>query len=408
MSYPSKPIGAPDVSRRIDDIEVLRAVAVLMVAASHENALLFWRAGKPPTSLLDYFGFGCGVDVFFVISGFVIARSLMAELIDNKDRIEAFRISVAFWIRRAFRLLPLAWLWATVTLLAVRYFNKSSHLGPLDVNFNSFVAAMTETMNFRAHELESSGRPVGTLVVYWSLSLEEQFYLVFPLFLIFLSTAKRARTVAIALFVIQFLIPDRNWPTLLWFTRTDGLLLGIFIAMSESSAFRGGFEPRFLGGSRLARWLFLPIIVFLLGGINNGRVTLLVQQQVIVVLSGALVWAASFNRSYIMNRGILKKIFVWIGGRSYAIYVSQNFFFALPHELMVRFAPNITPDSRLTLPFMIISAVPMCITAELIYRFYERPLRIKGQVLAQQYLRKKDAFPPVGLEAAHEDKVTGT
>src|SRR5579885_546467 len=97
---------------RIDDIEALRAVAILFVVFSHLPALLTW-----PNSKLDYlhnyFAFWTGVDLFFAISGFVIARELVPKLAAAADGSseQVWRIILAFWIKRAWRILPSAWTW---------------------------------------------------------------------------------------------------------------------------------------------------------------------------------------------------------------------------------------------------------------------------------------------------------
>ena len=105
-------------TRRIMDIEVLRAVAVLGVLFHHLQGSLF----TDPVPLLERVHAWAqpwwGVDLFFAISGFVIARSLIPALQGCSTRQEYWEQTRNFWLRRAFRLLPSAWLWLALMLLA--------------------------------------------------------------------------------------------------------------------------------------------------------------------------------------------------------------------------------------------------------------------------------------------------
>ena len=149
----------------IPAIDGLRALAVASVFAYHAD--VGWARG----------GF-LGVDVFFVISGFLITALLLAEW-----RRDAWLDVVDFWKRRALRLLPavlvlLVGVWVVVPLLAPEQGGRLQG----DVR-----AALTYVSNWRLifeHQsyFEAAGRPP-VLQHLWSLAVEEQFYLVWPLVL---------------------------------------------------------------------------------------------------------------------------------------------------------------------------------------------------------------------------------
>jgi peptidoglycan/LPS O-acetylase OafA/YrhL len=142
------------------DVEGLRGVAVLAVLAYH--------AGIPGLA-----GGFVGVDVFFVISGYLITRLLLAEL----DR--SGRVSLAgFYARRARRILPAAAVVLAATLAAALLVPP---LRRLDIAYDSLAAALQAgNWWFAAQQVDylAASRDPSPLLHYWSLAVEEQFYLV--------------------------------------------------------------------------------------------------------------------------------------------------------------------------------------------------------------------------------------
>jgi peptidoglycan/LPS O-acetylase OafA/YrhL len=145
------------------DIQGLRALAVLLVVAGH----LF------PTVLKGGF---IGVDIFFVISGFVItAQMLKSYLVTEKGFL------LNFYARRIRRILPSALLVSVVTIWATGYF-----LGPVASNNATLDAGWStvflSNFHFQATALDyfAAGTQVSPLQHFWSLSIEEQFYLFWP------------------------------------------------------------------------------------------------------------------------------------------------------------------------------------------------------------------------------------
>jgi peptidoglycan/LPS O-acetylase OafA/YrhL len=388
MNLQSNTVAPAKSSGRIDDVEVLRGVAVLMTCVSHQRYLLVWKDVHKPVSLVDYLSGGAGVDIFFVISGFVIARSVMNELIGVSDRSSALRFSVAFWIRRAYRLAPTAWLWAILATSVALVLNRAHGYETAENTIVQFVAAITNVANFQGNLSIHRGIAEGPLAAYWSLSLEEQFYLFLPLFFIFAGSAKRILQISLAVIAIQFAILWRDWPQLLWFVRSDGLLLGVVMALTENSPRRVLFEPCFLSSSAIARGAFLIVTVFALMVYDNGNVATMIKSDMVTVLAFVLVWAASFNKSYIMRDGSLKRIFIWIGARSYSIYIIHIFVYRLIPELYLLFAPSTQLGSRFTLPFVVVAVIVTCVLADLNFRFIETPLRDKGRIAAHKYLSR--------------------
>ena len=164
----SVPATSTTVSTRREDIQGLRAIAVIMVVIFH--------AGLP------FPGGFVGVDIFFVISGFVITGMLHREWI-NEGRIKFGR----FYLRRFKRLTPALALMVTITILISTVI--MSPFGDLPTTALTGIGAMLLSANFVIAQTTGgyfdAPAESNPLLNTWSLSVEEQFYLVFPLALVF-------------------------------------------------------------------------------------------------------------------------------------------------------------------------------------------------------------------------------
>src|SRR5690554_4233178 len=161
MSSASTPIGFRP------DIEGLRAIAVLMVLLYHLD--VYWLEG----------GFA-GVDVFFVISGYLITRLLL------KEQEQTGRVSlVDFYARRARRLLPAAAVVLVATAVMAWF---ALPRGRWEETGGDIVAASIYMVNwwFAARSVDYLAEDSTPSLVqhFWSLSVEEQFYFIWPLLLI--------------------------------------------------------------------------------------------------------------------------------------------------------------------------------------------------------------------------------
>ncbi|GAA2472689.1 acyltransferase family protein [Winogradskya humida] len=173
-------------SRHRRDIEGLRAVAVLLVVAYHCD-LSFFSGGY------------VGVDVFFVISGFLITGLLLREA-DRTGRISIPR----FYARRALRLLPASAVVVVATVIAAALWLPPLRLaGIVSDALHTSVYAMNWRLAAVGTDYLNADAEPSPLQHFWSLAVEEQFYLLWPL-LIIAFRAKRARAgVLIALTVVS-------------------------------------------------------------------------------------------------------------------------------------------------------------------------------------------------------------
>lgn len=158
-----------------DDIQFLRAIAVLAVVIYH-----LWPNRLP--------GGFVGVDVFFVVSGYLMTASLVKGLQNGgAEKGERLKFLAAFYARRIRRLLPAAFvLLGTTTVVFFLLFGDKYYL--LSVTFSHVLASTLFSQNWllavsSVDYLAQSNEPTA-VEHFWSLSLEEQFYLGWPLFLL--------------------------------------------------------------------------------------------------------------------------------------------------------------------------------------------------------------------------------
>lgn len=361
---------------RIADIEVLRAVAVLFVLFQHVGSLFPWTS---PTleALYGYLGGTFGVDLFFAVSGFVIARDLIPRLRAAPDWATAWRIMVAFWVRRIWRLWPSAWLWLGMILLAVLWFNRSGAFGSWEANWQATLAGIFHYANLRFAQLFMVSE-IGASFVYWSLSLEEQFYLLFPLLILLFG--RHLVWLLLAVVLVQIGLP-RAHPYLMMF-RTDALALGILLALWSRQASWQSALALFTGlGVWGCRLLALACIAAL--ALLSSRLQLTAYAiSVIALLSGLLVLMASYNRDLLLPPGRLQTLLLWLGARSYGLYLIHVPVFFATRELFYRAYPEPVADPRLASAYLLCAALLLGLLAELNFRLLEMPLRRRGARLA--------------------------
>jgi peptidoglycan/LPS O-acetylase OafA/YrhL len=165
-------MGAGTGIQKNPEIEALRGIAILFVLFAHLGALLFKPVGlssEDYVSVRNWFQPGTGVDLFFCISGFVITQSIFRH-----GRASSFlAFALPFWLRRFWRLAPTVWLWAAIGLATVAW-RVPEYLTSSSIDM---LATIAQVQNFRVFDCMNHSVPpsCGAFVLYWSLSLEEQF-----------------------------------------------------------------------------------------------------------------------------------------------------------------------------------------------------------------------------------------
>lgn len=374
---------------RIAEIEALRGVAILMVLVEHLPLNLFyWRS-----ALYDfgqrYWRGAAGVDLFFAVSGFVIARSLLPQVAAAARQRRRGRVLAAFWLRRAARLLPAAWLWIAVPLALTLVFNHSGAFGGWQANLHCGIAGVLNVANIYVAHVFGRHDP-GINSPYWSLSLEEQFYAVFPL--LALTAGRLLPLLLVGCVAYQFVLP--LWP-LANLTRPGGLAAGVLIALLHGSAQRERWRPPpvppWLGAALLGGGVALcgaMLAEIILGTATFAHRTSDAWRYGVgfgglAVVSAALVHAAGYGAGYLLGPGRGRDLLAWIGARSYALYLSHRTAYAAAREILYRCTgddhPGTTPGALLLMAI----AFPLLVAAaQLTYYFIERPFRARGAALA--------------------------
>lgn len=367
--------------RRNLDIEGLRAIAVLGVVLHHAQHNLLYPDATWLQWLFQRLDFWSGVDLFFAISGFVITRSLIRPQGLIELPAPWHSKLAAFWIRRAWRLWPSAWLWLGLILLAVACWNHSGAFGSWHANVMATLAAVFNVANFRFADAFFRYE-YGASFVYWSLSLEEQFYLLAPLLLMLLR--RRAAWLMLGLILWQATLTRTP---LLMSLRTDALAWGVLLGLLFDSALYQRLRPSILlrlGAWRLVVTLALwGVLAWLSAQSSTPRVTS------IALVAALLVWLASYNDNLLWPGAWLRRGLAWLGARSYAIYlIHVPVFFAVREGL---FRLGVTPPEWPLLMGSLLLACTLALIlllADLNYRLVEQPLRRRGQRIAQARLQR--------------------
>ena len=409
-------------SRYIPALDGLRTLAVVAVVLYHLN--LTWAQG----GLL-------GVTIFFVLSGYLITRLLLNE-IAKTGRIDL----KSFWIRRIRRLFPAVVTVVVVTCALCTVFNHvmltkmRPDILPSLLFFNNWWQIMQDVSYFNA-----LGDP-SPLTHFWSLAIEEQFYLIWPPLLlamvsVHMSKPNTRRVVlglaAVSAVAMMVLYNPATDPSRVYYgtdTRVFSLLLGAWMAFIPDRDLAPARLVRHLGldrlagaakhdksksdtaeaattkPSELARFWSSPASIDLMGvvglvglaamvALTNGYTAFQYRGGTLLCsILTLMVIAACVQPQGMVARALAAEPLVWIGKRSYSIYLWHY-----PLLLLMNPVANIndTPWWHYILQVLLVVAV-----AECSYRFIETPFR-KGAFGRTVSELRDGTTTPAGWVRAH-------
>jgi len=295
---------------RIPSLDGLRAFSIILVCMGHVAGTV-----NAPDIFLPLQNFGnFGVKIFFVISGFLITYLLLCE----REKTGTINLK-EFYKRRTLRIFPAFYFY-------VFCIGAASLFGVIELWKGDFFHAATYTMNYH-HERS------WWLNHTWSLAIEEQFYLIWPLSLLLIGKLKtniKGRHIALAVIVLVPLIRVIMWyglgvePSAV--TRefqavADGLATGCFLGY----LYKDGVEPPKWFQSKL--FYVIPVSLFVIPAIMmkfSPGLFYILGQSVIHFCSAAMIWRFVMIKRGLGFRLLNISIFVWIGGLSYSLYLWQE------------------------------------------------------------------------------------
>ena len=357
---------------RILGLDGLRAIAILSVLLFHLDPDLL------PGGFM-------GVDVFFVVSGFLITTLLIRE------RHKTGHSNLAnFWIRRARRLIPalvsLIIIVVPLTWLCTRWAEQAQDL--LVRISPQIIGVLTFSYNWVEIAAGSSyfTRNVPQLFMnFWSLAVEEQFYLLWPWVFVWIARRQFARRrvsfslliVAAASAVAMAVLFSPDSSTRVYYgtdTHLFGLMIGAALAFEASRADGGFITTRFWSAvGPILGWLSCAGLIVLMIIIGDGSA-----EAFHGGIAVANVLTAIMIASFLVNRGGLVQLMSsgpasWLGDRSYAVY--------LWHWPLIILAQIVipTPDNSAASWAVRLGAVVVTfIVCEISLRYLETPIRRLG------------------------------
>ena len=350
--------------RYITGLDGIRAIAVIMVLAYHLKLALFKS------------GF-LGVTVFFVLSGYLITGILISE-VEEEGTIDLKN----FWLRRIRRLVPAVMSMAVVIIFVSAVVNRiiftkgckdflASVLG-----FNNWWQIFNKVSYFEAAGVTSP------FTHCWSLAIETQFYLIYPLILLGIYKLVKSRgegrakrgllfagvTLLLALISVILMIvlfdPQQDASRVYYGTdtRAFSLLFGALLAI----LWEYRMVPRRLSASVnmvLGSVSFAVLLVMTIAINGSSNFWYRGGQFVGTILTVLMVYAVSGRKTW-LSRFLSNPVLKWIGDRSYSIYLWH-------YPIILLISKGIKASWWITLIEIVLSVV----LAELSYRFIETPIR---------------------------------
>jgi peptidoglycan/LPS O-acetylase OafA/YrhL len=323
--------------RTVPSLDGLRAISIAFVLIAHLIASGHVSGGLSHLGKLGEFG----VRIFFVISGYLITSILLAEL-RRKDRISLPR----FYFRRMLRLFPAAYFYILVIAVLA-----SKHLVGLERW--DLTAAITYTMNYHEARRWSLGH-------LWSLAVEEQFYLLWPLILRTLGQLRSVRFLIALVVLAPFLRlaspyvgPAFNF--LIW---SDALATGCLLAILREDLAANGRYARLLA----SRWFFLvPVAALVANYVPFTKISWLFAETVMNLSIAASADWCMRNPATAVGRFLNLPAVSFAGVLSYSLYLWQQIFlnpesvrpyFAFPLNIILAVAMALVSYLLIEAPFL--------------------------------------------------------
>jgi peptidoglycan/LPS O-acetylase OafA/YrhL len=362
-------IGKPE---QIPALDGLRGIAILSVMVFHFSCVFENGASRLDHWVVSLASHGSrGVDLFFVLSGFLITRILIRSR-------ESTNCLQSFYMRRVLRIFPVYFLYVFIVFGIMRQFD------PMSMQHTRLWPYLAYISNWQ----KGTGLADPHLTHMWSLAVEEQFYLVWPL-LVLLCPPKRLMqaSVAICLFALglRIVATGQVAPQILFRMtpfRADALAGGAIIACIFESERKTELIKRF--ALPVAGLVFLATLV-----LRGSAYAHALEFSAIVVGCAALIFFAAQQNPSALRHPLLTAV----GKYSYGMYVYHLLMGSLIWSLLKTFH-NVVPLAALKWSYFPIASACVFAAAWLSYHYFEMPfLRLK-----ERFAARVDSVPQVNPE----------
>ena len=345
----------------VKQLDSLRAIAVLMVIVSH------WT--RPNTIVtpnrLGMIGL-FGVDLFFVLSGFLITSILLDGKVVVAKGIPIGIVMKNFYARRALRIFPIFYL--TIFILAVAKFFIP------EVNLTQLVFGATYTINIYFHRMQIWGEYTGH---FWSLAVEEQFYLLWPLLMLLVNKKYIPHTITAFIIVgaSSRLFETGEFGFLITYTCFDAFGLGALLAwILIHRPSRSGVFFRYVSVAAIISVIILTYELYL-----DGNVLFLnrLVQSLIAVWLVAYIMIKRLKNEKEVFRMLDSRYLIFIGKISYGIYIYHLYVPHIRKYLFLRFfeiQPTSPTSSLNTVMFFLLDLIVVIVVARLSWLLIEQPV----------------------------------
>lgn len=350
--------------RYMPGLDGVRAVAVIAIIIYHLNPQ--WLSG----------GF-LGVDTFFVISGYLITSLLLTEY-HNTGKIEL----MSFWLRRVKRLIP-AVLFLVMGVIVLSLIFMPTEIQKVRADSIAAIFYVSNWWYIMQNVDYFEQFAVQPLKHLWSLAIEEQFYLVFPIVLLsllsFIRRLKSIRIIFLILLVISMIammvlyVPNENVARVYFGTdtRIQTLLMGVLLALVwPPFQLKAKVNRQMRTMIDTAGVVGLAILFICFKFVSETNSILYYGGFFLISTVTLLVIASSVHPSGYFAKFLGNKVFTFIGSRSYSLYLWHYPIIVLIHHQFVQ--------GQIPPLVYVVEILLMVLIAEFSYKFIEQPFRKEG------------------------------
>lgn len=350
--------------RYMPGLDGVRAVAVIAIIIYHLNPQ--WLSG----------GF-LGVDTFFVISGYLITSLLLTEY-HNTGKIEL----MSFWLRRVKRLIP-AVLFLVMGVIVLSLIFMPTEIQKVRADSIAAIFYVSNWWYIMQNVDYFEQFAVQPLKHLWSLAIEEQFYLVFPIVLLsllsFIRRLKSIRIIFLILLVISMIammvlyVPNENVARVYFGTdtRIQTLLMGVLLALVwPPFQLKAKVNRQMRTMIDTAGVVGLSILFICFKFVSETNSILYYGGFFLISTVTLLVIASSVHPSGYFAKFLGNKVFTFIGSRSYSLYLWHYPIIVLIHHQFVQ--------GQIPPLVYVVEILLMVLMAEFSYKFIEQPFRKEG------------------------------